>query len=99
MTIQVHGASTRSQRAFVSCPTMLKTLVLSLLLTTFLVAGASCQTNWKLLWSDEFNGPYGPPDSTKWAYETVNGSLLNPDDIENNCAPFSNAAPCSATNP
>jgi len=78
---------------------MLKTLVLSLLLTTFLVAGASGQTNWKLLWSDEFNGPYGPPDSTKWAYETVNGSLLNPDDIENNCAPFSNAAPCSATNP
>ena len=81
MTIQVHGASTRSRRAFASCPfvsgsTMLKALALSLLLTAFLVASASGQTNWKLVWSDEFNGPQGAaPDPTKWVYKTVPGSF------------------------
>ena len=100
MTIQVHGASTRSRHAFVSCPTMLKTLALSLLLMTFLVAGASGQTNWKLVWSNEFNGPQGAaPDPTKWAYETVPGSFFNTGEIETNCAPGSNTAPCSASNP
>src|SRR6516162_9815761 len=105
MTIQVPATSTRSQHAFVFCPlvscsTMLKTLAFSLLLTTFLVASASGQTNWKLVWSDEFNGPQGAaPDSSKWAYETVPGSFFNTGEIETNCAPGSNTAPCSASNP
>ena len=33
------------------------------------------QTTWTLVWSDEFNGPAGSTlDSTKWAFETGNGS-------------------------
>jgi uncharacterized protein (TIGR03437 family) len=31
---------------------------------------APAQTSWKLLWSDEFNGPAGsPPDSGNWTYD------------------------------
>lgn len=100
MTIQVHGTSTRSRHAFVSCPTMLKTLAFSLLLATFLVAGASAQTNWTLVWNDEFNGAQGAPlDPSKWTFETVNGAVFNTGEIETNCAPDSNTAPCSASNP
>jgi beta-glucanase (GH16 family) len=33
------------------------------------------QTTWTLVWSDEFNGPAGSTlDSTKWVFETGNGS-------------------------
>lgn len=100
MTTQVHAASTRSRHAFVSCPTMLKTLALSLLLTTFLVASASGQTTWKLFWSDEFNGPQGGAfDPSKWKFETVNGAVFKTGEIETNCAPGSNTDPCSASNP
>jgi len=79
---------------------MLKTLALSLLLTTFLVAGASGQTTWKLVWSDEFNGPQGAaPDPSKWTYENGPGAVFGTGEIETNCPPGSNTAPCSASNP
>jgi beta-glucanase (GH16 family) len=79
---------------------MLKTLAFSLFLTTFLVASASGQTNWKLVWSDEFNGPQGTaPDSSKWAFENGPGSNFNPDEIDNVCPPGSNTAPCSTSTP
>src|SRR5215472_15583566 len=100
MTIQMQSPSTRSRHAFVSCATILKTLALSLLLTTFLVASASGQTNWKLVWSDEFNGPQGAaPDSTKWAFESGPGKNFNADEIDNVCPPGSNTAPCSTSTP
>src|SRR5215467_80382 len=100
MTIQVPATSTRSQRVFASCSTMLKTLAFSLLvLPALLVASASGQTNWRLVWSDEFNGPQGPPDPSKWVYENGPGKNFNPDEIDNVCQPGSNTAPCSASNP
>src|SRR5450755_313907 len=46
---------------------------------TVLAAGAApAQTGWKLLWSDEFNGPAGsPPDPTKWNYDLGGGGWGN----------------------
>src|SRR5712692_10814130 len=40
---------------------------------------ASAQTtNWKLIWSDEFNGPAGaPPDPAKWNYDLGGGGWGN----------------------
>ncbi|HEY6307863.1 MAG TPA: malectin domain-containing carbohydrate-binding protein [Candidatus Angelobacter sp.] len=43
-----------------------------------LVSGASAQTNWVLVWSDEFNGPAGPftptsPNNQFWSFETGQG--------------------------
>ncbi|HEU4634562.1 MAG TPA: glycoside hydrolase family 16 protein [Edaphobacter sp.] len=36
------------------------------------------KTNWKLVWSDEFNGPDGsPPDSSKWKFATGGGGWGN----------------------
>ena len=100
MTIQMHGTSSRPRHAFVSYATMLKTLALFLFLATFFVAGASGQTNWTLVWSDEFNGSRGAAlDPSKWTYETVNGAVFGTGEIETNCAPGSNTAPCSASNP
>jgi len=45
-----------------------------------LLAAAStpAQTAWKLVWSDEFNGPAGsPPDPTKWNYDLGGGGWGN----------------------
>src|ERR1039457_5925495 len=37
------------------------------------VCRAPAQTTWRLVWSDEFNGPVGtPPDPTKWNYDLGN---------------------------
>src|ERR1017187_5134708 len=46
---------------------------------TVLAAGAApAQTGWKLLWSDEFNGPAGsPPDPSKWNYDLGGGGWGN----------------------
>jgi beta-glucanase (GH16 family) len=36
------------------------------------------QTNWSLVWSDEFNGPVGStPDSSKWGYDIGGGGWGN----------------------
>src|SRR5258708_3834413 len=36
----------------------------------FAVLHAAPQTNWKLVWSDEFNAPaHAPPDASKWGYD------------------------------
>jgi beta-glucanase (GH16 family) len=42
------------------------------------VPAASAQTNWVLVWSDEFNGPAGPftptsSNNTRWTFETGKG--------------------------
>ena len=39
---------------------------------------AQTTSGWKLVWSDEFNGPAGsPPDSTKWNYDLGGGGWGN----------------------
>ncbi len=47
----------------------------------FLVCGsaaAQSQSGWKLVWSDEFNGPAGsPPDPAKWNYDLGGGGWGN----------------------
>ncbi len=44
----------------------------------FLSLSAIAQTGWKLVWSDEFNGPANsPPDSTKWARDLGAGGWGN----------------------
>jgi beta-glucanase (GH16 family) len=53
-------------------------LLLLLAATVFLLAPAGAQTNWVLVWSDEFNGPAGPftPTSSnnqRWTFETGKG--------------------------
>jgi len=43
------------------------------------VCGASAQTTWQLVWSDEFNGPIGtPPDPAKWNYDLGGGGWGKP---------------------
>lgn len=54
----------------------------------FAAASAPAQTSWKLVWSDEFNGPAGsPPDPTKWNYDLGGGGWGN-QELEN----YTNAA-------
>jgi len=52
------------------------TLVTTLtLLTAFAAASQTTTTGWKLVWSDEFNGPAGtPPDPNNWNYDTGHGN-------------------------
>src|SRR5438045_782633 len=43
-----------------------------------LISPAMAQTEWKLVWSDEFDGPTdSQPDSTKWAYDLGGGGWGN----------------------
>ena len=57
--------------------------LLAVCTSSLLAAAALCQTTtntggWKLLWSDEFNGPAGsPPDSNKWNYDLGGGGWGN----------------------
>ena len=49
-----------------------------LVLLAGVVAPAQTATGWKLVWSDEFNGPAGtPPDSTQWNYDLGGGGWGN----------------------
>lgn len=44
-----------------------------------LTLSAQSTAGWKLVWSDEFNGPANtPPDPAKWSYDSGNGSPSNP---------------------
>jgi hypothetical protein len=49
------------------------------ILTVLLVAlPALASTNWKLTWSDEFNGAkHTPPDAGKWTYDLGGGGWGN----------------------
>src|ERR1039457_6539576 len=43
-----------------------------------IVASAQTTTGWKLIWSDEFNGPPGSaPDPSKWNYDLGGGGWGN----------------------
>ena len=53
--------------------------VLSLLLFCFFLRNGLAQQNsgWKLVWSDEFNGPAGAaPDSSKWKFQAGAGATI-----------------------
>jgi len=53
-----------------------KTFVLALLLPA--LVSAQIATDWKIVWSDEFNGPAGaPPDPAKWNYDLGGGGWGN----------------------
>ena len=53
---------------------MLKVLCLLVACATLLPAAS----DWKLIWSDEFNGPAGAqPDESKWTYDLGNGGWGN----------------------
>jgi len=99
MTSGICGASSQLRHAAVRGPKILKTVALSLLMITFLVACAGGQSGWTLVWSDEFNGPNGAaPDASKWTYDTGGGGFGN-GEIQTYCAPGSSASPCDASNP
>jgi beta-glucanase (GH16 family) len=73
-----------------------KTLAISLYCLAFSLS-ASAQT-WKLLWSDEFNGPaHSPIDPRNWQYDT--GILNVNNEVEYYCAPASSTAPCNPNTP
>jgi beta-glucanase (GH16 family) len=62
---------TTSRRRLAACGSIL--LASALLLVPH--ASPRAQTTWTLVWSDEFNGAAGSTvDSTKWVFETGNGS-------------------------
>jgi uncharacterized protein (TIGR03437 family) len=43
---------------------------------TSVVASTAIQSNWKVIWSDEFDGPAGSlPDPKKWTYDLGGGSM------------------------
>ena len=55
--------------------------------------------DWKLIWSDEFNGAAGShPDPKKWTYDTGAGGWGNAE-LEYYCAAGSNTSPCSTADP
>ena len=50
----------------------------TLLLFEASLASARTSSGWKLVWSDEFNGPAAtPPDATKWNYDLGGGGWGN----------------------
>jgi beta-glucanase (GH16 family) len=99
MTSEMPSALSRLRHAVLRASKLLNPLTFSLLLIGFLGARADGQTNWTLVWNDEFNGPKGSaPDASKWTYDTGGGGFGN-GEIETYCAPGSNASPCVASNP
>jgi beta-glucanase (GH16 family) len=53
----------------------MRTLSLTALVLASLVASAQTTTGWKLVWSDEFNGPAGAsPDPANWNYDLGNNN-------------------------
>jgi len=80
------------------------------LLTGLLVLGglsfvasntARAQTGWKLVWSDEFNGPAGSaPDAASWKFEAGPGRYVGGNqEAETYCSYTSNATPCTQKEP
>jgi beta-glucanase (GH16 family) len=60
-----------------------------------LAAGQS----WTLIWSDEFDGPAGPPDASNWKFETGNNNGWGNAELEFYCPPGNSTSPCSAAIP
>ncbi|MGD0735907.1 MAG: family 16 glycosylhydrolase [Terracidiphilus sp.] len=66
-----------------------------------LMDAAPAQTGWRLVWSDEFNGPAGaPPDPSNWKFEAGPGSIVaGNQEAETYCAYGSGDAPCQQNVP
>jgi beta-glucanase (GH16 family) len=65
-----------------------------------LVSVCQAQSPWKLVWSDEFDGPRGaPPNSMNWSFQTGPGAKFGNDEAEVYCAYGSNEAPCNGSQP
>jgi len=76
------------------------TLMLSAVIAClFATLPAHAQFPWKLVWSDEFNGPAGSqPNSANWTYNTGGGGWGN-SELETYCGWGSNTSPCSTATP
>jgi len=59
------------------------------------------QTPWKLVWSDEFDGPIGgAPDPAKWKFQTGAGATIaGNDEAEFYCTPGMGPTPCNPQQP
>ena len=72
-------------------------------IATLALCASNChaQSPWKLVWSDEFNGPAGtPPDPANWVVESGQGKLIGGnDEAEVYCVFGSDQAPCKANQP
>ena len=73
-------------------------LLVTLATLLFLVPSSAAQT-WTLVWSDEFNGLIGPPDTSNWNFETGNNNGWGNAELEYYCPPGNNTSPCSTANP
>lgn len=75
------------------------TLSAAILLLFAVSAQPLSAQNWKLIWSDEFNGAANTyPDSSKWTYDTGAGGWGN-SELETYCSVGSNTAPCNGAYP
>lgn len=61
----------------------------------------SARTQWKLVWSDEFEGPAGAvPDASKWTFASGNNNGWGNNEREHYCAPgLSGQSSCDLRNP
>jgi beta-glucanase (GH16 family) len=76
----------------------LQCLIATLLVCLAVPPPASAQTNWTLVWSDEFSGPAGSaPSSSIWTFKHKGGNANN--ELQVYCAPTDNDAPCSTSAP
>ncbi|MGD0891477.1 MAG: family 16 glycosylhydrolase [Terracidiphilus sp.] len=75
-------------------------LVLSIL-SFAAINSTEAQTGWKLVWSDEFNGPAGsPPDAASWKFEAGPGRYVGGNnEAETYCSFDSGEAPCKQSAP
>jgi beta-glucanase (GH16 family) len=64
----------------------------------FLIPLAPGQS-WTIIWSDEFNGPAGAPDSSNWKFETGNNNGWGNAELEYYCPPTNNNLPCNTSSP
>jgi beta-glucanase (GH16 family) len=73
--------------------------LLFILATLLSFAPLAAGQSWTLVWSDEFNGPAGAPDSSNWKFETGNNNGWGNAELEYYCPPTNNNPPCSTSNP
>jgi beta-glucanase (GH16 family) len=71
------------------------------LIATYRDASAQQASGWKLVWSDEFDGPVGSaPDPAKWKFQSGAGAALaGNEEAEFYCARTSTTPPCKPDQP
>ena len=88
------------QTVKIRCIAVPASLILFSLVATLSVAQTTQNnSNWQLVWSDEFNGAAGSlPDANKWTYDVGGGGWGNNEE-EYYCAAGSNSYPCNSATP